>query len=98
MRQVTHIFVFLALLQASIYDSSVRTTSCLGQDDDIREVVFRSPVHVHVFKAEGEIIINLDDLSVRDAWRMKRRDGRQALNIVEQHQAFLLAEWERIHG
>ena len=44
------------------------------------------PMHVHVFKAEGEVIINLGDATtppwVRRNINMKVRTERRALEIV----------------
>ena len=55
------------------------------------------PQHVHLFKAEGEVIINLLDVSVRAIYDMKAANVRRALEVVAEHREFLLAEWERIH-
>lgn len=54
------------------------------------------PRHVHVFRGDGEIIINLDDIAVRDVWRISGRDARKAQEIVAANRDFLLAEWERV--
>lgn len=54
------------------------------------------PIHVHVRKAGGEIVINVRDISVRDAWHMSGRDARRAQAIVAENQEFLIAEWKRI--
>lgn len=54
------------------------------------------PGHVHVFKGEGEVIISLDDLSVRACYDMKARDVRAAQEIVSDNQDFLQDEWQRI--
>lgn len=60
------------------------------------------PMHVHVFKAEGEVVINLGDEDtapvVRENIGMRAKDERRALEIVGENQEFLMAEWRRIHG
>src|ERR1700722_19959325 len=55
------------------------------------------PPHVHVVKAGGEARIALGDArSAPMLWdyTMRRSDVAQALRIVDEHQAVLLAEWE----
>jgi hypothetical protein len=60
------------------------------------------PAHVHVFKAESEVVIHIGSEtvppSVRSNMDMSRADERRALVIVGDHQAELLREWRRIHG
>lgn len=60
------------------------------------------PAHVHVFKAEAEVIINLGNEKmpprVRENIEMNRRDERAALVIVGEHHARFWNEWRRIHG
>ena len=60
------------------------------------------PAHVHVFNADGEVIIKLGDEtvppSVRDNVRMRKKDERKALRLVIEYQEHLLREWRRIHG
>ena len=54
------------------------------------------PRHVHVFRAESEVVVNIDTLEVRDIFGMRVKDLRTAMEIVAQHQAFLQNEWIRI--
>ena len=60
------------------------------------------PAHVHVFKAESELILYLGDETappfVRENIRMGKRDERLALIIAGENQEYLLSEWEKIHG
>ena len=56
-----------------------------------------NPPHVHVFRAEGEVIINIDDSAVRDAWEVKGKDIRRAQQIVEQNRDFLMQKWDELH-
>ena len=60
------------------------------------------PAHVHVFKAEGELVVHLGSAttppSVRINIDVSKADERKALMIVGEHQAELLREWRRIHG
>ena len=60
------------------------------------------PMHVHVFKAEGELIVNLGDVntavSVRNNFDMSGRNERQALILVGKNQVLLQEKWSEIHG
>jgi hypothetical protein len=56
------------------------------------------PPHVHVWRAEGEAVINLDDASIREINDMGRRDARRAVGIVETHQESFRQRWMEIHG
>lgn len=60
------------------------------------------PSHVHVVKAKEEVVIDLGDENnapeVRENRGMKNKNMRRALEIVNEHQTELLAEWRRIHG
>jgi hypothetical protein len=60
------------------------------------------PAHVHVFNADGEATISLGDEntppSVRDNVRMRKKDEREALELVTENQEYLLEEWRQIHG
>ncbi len=60
------------------------------------------PMHVHVFRAEGELIINLGDeqtpATVRDNYGMRRDDVRRALRLVDDNQNLLTEKWREIHG
>ena len=62
----------------------------------------RLPMHVHVFKAEGEVIINLGDATtppwVRKNINMKRHTEHRALEIVGENQDKLIQEWGRRNG
>ena len=60
------------------------------------------PMHVHVFKADGEVIIDLGDAttppSVRKNTHMKRNEERRALKIIGENQEWLIAAWRRRNG
>jgi hypothetical protein len=60
------------------------------------------PSHVHVFNAEGEVVIHLgtetEAPSIREVNGMRRRHVRVALEIVTDNQALLIDIWRRIHG
>jgi len=60
------------------------------------------PIHVHIFKGDGELIVNLgndeSDISIRDNYGMRNSDLRQALRLVSQNHSFLLKKWRGIHG
>ena len=56
------------------------------------------PPHVHVFRAEGEVVINLVPLGVREVNAMSPAQVMKALRLVEQHATLLLAAWRKYHG
>ena len=60
------------------------------------------PSHVHVFKDNGECVIELNNqggfpLLIR-FHNMNRKQLAKALKIVNQHQEKLLQKWQAIHG
>jgi len=57
-----------------------------------------NPPHVHVFKAEGEVKIELDPLTAVGIWRMKRKEVWRAKQITMEQQAYLLDRWREING
>ncbi|MGE3536199.1 MAG: DUF4160 domain-containing protein [Candidatus Tectimicrobiota bacterium] len=60
------------------------------------------PAHGHGIRAEHEVTINLGDTTTRPALRdnkgMRQHAVREALRIVAEQQAELLAAWRQIHG
>lgn len=60
------------------------------------------PMHVHIFKAEGELIVNigdkLADVSIREYRGMRRSDRRLALSLVAENLIVLVEKWKEIHG
>jgi hypothetical protein len=60
------------------------------------------PAHVHIFKAEGEVIIFLGNAHtppmVRENIGMNCRHERAALMLVGEHQDDFLKAWRRTHG
>ena len=60
------------------------------------------PSHVHVFKGDGECVINLlgqnNQPELREIHGMKRKEVVKAIKIVVEHQKQLISEWKRIHG
>jgi hypothetical protein len=56
------------------------------------------PAHVHVWKAGGEVVINLDDASIREINDMGRRDVRRAVEVVKANQELFRRRWRGIHG
>ena len=61
-----------------------------------------TPSHVHVQKAEGEVIIYLGDSktkpSLREVRKMGLREVSQALAIAAREKSRLASSWRRIHG
>jgi hypothetical protein len=60
------------------------------------------PPHVHVWKGDGEVVIELAraDRSqlVREVSGMRISDVTKAFWIVEEHAAYLLTCWRKYHG
>lgn len=60
------------------------------------------PAHAHVFKAGGQLIMNLGDEdtppSIREVKGMTKGEARRAVVIVEDNQGTLLRKWREIHG
>ena len=56
------------------------------------------PPPVHCWKDDGELVIELDPLAIRENHGLSKGDVRRALAIVGAHQPFLLAAWRRIHS
>jgi hypothetical protein len=60
------------------------------------------PQHVHVFKDNGECVIELsnqDSFPVLLKFQgMSRKEISKALKIVNKHQKKLLQKWQTIHG
>jgi hypothetical protein len=75
--------------------------------DGFRVIIFlppreHDPAHVHIVKANGEIVIELasDDepQRIRDVYGMKGPDAIRAFRIVEEHSTMLWTEWRKYHG
>ena len=60
------------------------------------------PAHVHVFLRGDEVIIDLncrgEEPGLRDVFRMKARDARNVLALVNKHRELLCSMWKEIHG
>jgi len=57
-----------------------------------------TPMHVHVFKGDGEAKINLLPVTVVGAWSMGKPDTRKAKRIAIENQDYLIEKWREIHG
>ena len=60
------------------------------------------PRHVHLFKGEGECVINLvgkdGNPELREFYALKRKEVAKAIAIVGEHQEKLIEAWNKIHG
>lgn len=60
------------------------------------------PQHVHVFKGNGECVIELNNQGgfpfLLKFQGMNRKEVSKALKIVNQYQEKLLQKWQTIHG
>jgi hypothetical protein len=59
------------------------------------------PPHVHVFKGDGQIKINIgsetEPAEMVRVWGMTRSDAKRALAIVEENKMYLLGNWRKYH-
>ena len=55
-----------------------------------------SPAHVHIWKAEGQVIIELDPIRIRRFEAMRRKNVSKAVEIVEENQVVFLEKWSEI--
>lgn len=56
-----------------------------------------TPAHIHVFKAENEARITLEDQNVMSNIGFHNREISRILEIIEEHQDELLAAWDEYH-
>ncbi|MBA4072461.1 MAG: hypothetical protein C0497_11585 [Gemmatimonas sp.] len=56
------------------------------------------PAHVHVSRAGSEVVITLNPVRVWSVDRMRTTDILRAVELVEEHQTLLIAEWRKWHG
>ena len=60
------------------------------------------PRHVHIFKGEGECVVNLvgkdGNPELREFYNLKRKEIAKAIAIVCDNQEKLVEAWNRIHG
>ncbi|MGI0484525.1 DUF4160 domain-containing protein [Pantanalinema rosaneae CENA516] len=76
------------------------------REDGFRIVIYPNdhlPRHVHVFKADGEVIIQLGSdteapLIDQVYGDISNKNIAKALQLVQIHQMKLLAAWREIHG
>ncbi|MBI5957890.1 MAG: DUF4160 domain-containing protein [Chloroflexi bacterium] len=57
-----------------------------------------NPPHVHVYDAEKQVTIKLKPVQVMENSGFNSRKLGQVLEIIEEHQALLLAAWEELNG
>jgi len=56
------------------------------------------PAHVHVFKARAEVVLMLAPVSIRENYRMSKKNVRKAIDIISSNLELLLQSWREIHG
>lgn len=56
------------------------------------------PPHVHVFKAGGQVKIEIVTAQAMAVWNMGARDVRSAELMVVANQELLFQAWRKIHG
>lgn len=60
------------------------------------------PIHVHIFKGDGELVVvlgnNEADISIRNNYNMRGTDLRQALRLVNRNHRLLPEKWREIYG
>ena len=71
------------------------------KQDGFRIVIWPNdhlPPHVHVFKSDAEVKIELVELRVFNVeGKISNKDLAKALNLVSEHQVELLEKWKEIH-
>ena len=71
------------------------------KQDGFRIVIWPNdhlPPHVHVFKSDAEVKIELVEPRVFNVeGKISNRDLAKALNLVIEHQVELLEKWKEIH-
>lgn len=55
------------------------------------------PPHVHCKVGNGEVVINLEPVSIREVKGAKANEVKKALKVVEANQDFLLSKWYEIN-
>ena len=55
------------------------------------------PMHVHIFKADGEAKINIENAEVVRIWNMSAKDVRKAEIVVAENAEVLAKKWCEIH-
>jgi hypothetical protein len=57
------------------------------------------PMHVHIWHQGNVLIVEFEtEIQPRDNFGFSRRNESRALQLVEEHQEFLIREWRSIHG
>jgi hypothetical protein len=56
------------------------------------------PPHVHVIKADGYAVIEIETLFVRRVDEMRDKDVARAVRIVAELHDVLIESWKEIHG
>ena len=54
--------------------------------------------HVHVFGNNGELVVLLEPIEVRDNHGMKISEARRALRVVAENREEFLELWRHYHG
>lgn len=57
-----------------------------------------APAHVHVKKDRNEARVQLEPVQIMDNWGYNPREISAIVEIIEQHQAFLLDVWDSYFG
>jgi hypothetical protein len=59
------------------------------------------PAHVHVFTADGEVVINLAgarEHAIREVKGMRDVDIARSMALVEDNLDYLMTRWRELHG
>ena len=55
------------------------------------------PAHVHVFNGDNEAKVALEPVTILDNWGFNNREIKAILELIEENQDMLLAEWDKYH-
>lgn len=56
------------------------------------------PPHCHCFVGDGQVVIIIESLSIRESHNVKAKEEKKALKVVSDNQSLLLSAWDNIHS
>ena len=56
------------------------------------------PAHVHVFRGDNEVLIDIQDWTVISNFGFTSREIRKIVHLLQEHVALLRATWDRYPG
>ena len=56
------------------------------------------PAHVHVIAPDWEIVVNVDDMSLRETFGCAEHEAQRILRLLSPHRDALLEAWRKYHA